>query len=89
MLRASGLSSSISPLICQSFFQSLHSRQSSHTTPADPATAEDFVSSQLEACRDQLQRRSFLMKHCSAETSLALAACDWAAEKSQARSAAH
>ena len=38
---------------------------------------------QLHACVDQLQRRGFLMRHCSAETRLALAACDWAAEKSQ------
>ena len=40
---------------------------------------------QLHSCADQLQRRGFLMRHCSAETRLALAACDWAAEKSQVR----
>ena len=37
----------------------------------------------LQACWAQLDRRDFLMKHCSAETRLGLAACDWAADKSQ------
>ena len=38
---------------------------------------------QLHSCIEQLQGRGFLMRHCGAETRLALAACDWAAEKSQ------
>ena len=82
-LSAAGLSRNTSPLICQSFYQSLHSHHRSSSAPADAAPWEAFVARQLHACVDQLQRRGFLMRHCSAETRLALAACDWAAEKSQ------
>ena len=84
MLREDGLSrSSISPLICESFYQSVHSHRMSGGHADDASGIGDFMSGQLQTCREQLQRRRFLMKHCSAETRLALAACDWAAEKSQ------
>ena len=82
-LRAAGLSRNPSPLICQSFYQSLHINHRSSPAGADAASWEAFLARQLCTCMEQLQRRELLMRHCSAETRLALAACDWAAEKSQ------
>ena len=84
MLREGRLSSSISPLIRESFLQSLHNNAQSRGQLGNATVSDASTSAQLRVCREQLQRRSFLMKHCSAETRLALAACDWAAEKSQA-----
>ena len=81
MLRKERLSSSTSPLIRESFLQSV---QEDAQSRGQFDNADASLSEQLKICRGQLQRRSFLMKHCSAETRLALAACDWAAEKSQA-----
>ena len=84
MLKEEGLSSSISPLIRESFLQSLHNHHSqSRGQAGGAAMSHPSISAHLQTCREQLQRRSFLMKQCSAETRLALAACDWAAEKSQ------
>lgn len=82
-MSAAGLSRNTSPLICQSFYQSLHNHHRGMSASADAASWEAFLVRQHHSCIDQLQRRGFLMRHCSAETRLALAACDWAAEKSQ------
>ena len=84
MLREERLSSSLSPLIRESFLQSVCSRTKSSGHAGDAASSEHSMSAQLQLCREQLHRRTFLMKQCNAETRLALAACDWAAEKSQA-----
>lgn len=84
MLKEERLSRSISPLIRESFLQSLHTHTKGRGQPDNAPASHSSISAQLQLCREQLQRRSFLMKQCSAETRLALAACDWAAEKSQA-----
>lgn len=86
MLRKERLSSSLSPLLRESFLQNVCSRAQSSGQAGEAGSLEHLIPAQLQLCKEQLQRRTFLMKQCSAETRLALAACDWAAEKSQASS---
>ncbi|CAL5229746.1 g13128 [Coccomyxa viridis] len=85
MLRKERLSSSLSPLLRESFLQNVCSRAQSSGQAGEAGSLEHLIPAQLQLCKEQLQRRTFLMKQCSAETRLALAACDWAAEKSQGK----